>query len=443
MVVAAASKEPEGLQDAAIAEQAETPEAELPAEEPAKSEPEPVAEQTDPAEEAEAQPAPAAAPPVVVAVVPKETPEPAPVAAPVEEAEAEPVVVAQAPAEQPKEEAPQEAPAEAVETAPPPPPPRDIRQVQIQVWISETSEQGLRDLGTNLQYKRVVNTVMPDGTVRQVEQDGSVQQINTNVFNPLNRTFGVTLPAPDPTFFATMRPDQNNGPANGIQTQSGAGLVASVIRSDYGTLDAVFRGIEQKSDVDLISKPEILVLDNGLAEIHAGGEVPYQDIIYSDKGVGQLRITFQKIGVDLKIQPLILPDNSIQLHIQELGVSDVVRYDNIRGIDLPVFAKRSQTGMVIVPNGQTLVIGGLSSRVVRKSERRVPIIGSLPLIGIPFRGRHSEAANSHLLIFVSPTVVDLREPTGSAVKALNFWKARRWKNADRIARELEVMQYEP
>jgi len=321
----------------------------------------------------------------------------------------------------------------APEGQPPRPPLTPLDQVQIKVWIAEYNEQGLRELGTNLEYTRVV---------RGVEGSGSLQQLNTNTFDPLNPSFRVTLPAPDQTLFdPPLRPDLS--PLAGVQTQAGGGLVASVISPGYGTVDSLFRAIEQKSEVNLVSKPEILVVDNGVAEIHAGGEVPYQNIQYTSAGVGQLNVTWENIGVNMRLQPLILPNDSVQLSIQDLSVSDVVRVDNIRGIDLPVFATRKQTGTVIVPSANTIVIGGLSSRIVQKTERRVPILGKIPLVGMAFRGRSSRATNSHLLIFVEPTIVDLRELTPEADKALNFWNSPEWQNSDRIEKEVVVMQEEP
>lgn len=311
-----------------------------------------------------------------------------------------------------------------------------LDQVQIKVWIAEYNEQGLRELGTNLEYKRFV---------RGVEGSGTLEQLNTNTFDPLNPDFSVTLPTPDQSLFGPpLRPDLSSLP--GIQTQAGGGLVASIIDPGYGTVDGLFRAIEQKSEVNLVSKPEILVVDNGIAEIHAGGEVPYQSIKYNNQGVANLNVTWEDIGVNMKIQPLILPSeptNSVKLNIEQLSVSDVVRIDNIRGIDLPVFATREQTGTVIVPDANTIVIGGLSSRIVQKTERRVPILGKIPLLGIAFRGRNSRATNSHLLIFVQPTIVDLRELTPEADKALNFWTSPEWQNSDRIKKEVVVMQEEP
>lgn len=309
----------------------------------------------------------------------------------------------------------------------------DLRQVQIQAWISETTEQGLRELGVNLDYKRFV---------RGQEQSGSLQQIRTQVFDPLNENYRVTLPVPNPTLFdPPLRPDLSGDLSGGVQTQAGVGLTASVIDTGHGTIEAMFRAIERKSDVDLISKPELLVINGQAAEILAGGKFPYQDIQY-DKGVAQLNVQWQPIGVNMKMTPAIQPDNSVLLNIDQLDVTDISRIDNIRGVDLPVFSVRSQTGEVVVPDGQAVVIGGLSSKVVRNNERRVPIIGNLPLIGFPFRGKRAEAENGLLLVFVRPTIVDLREMTPQAYNALNFWQERRWENKRRIGQEIQAMEDE-
>ena len=344
------------------------------------------------------------------------------------------------------QDAPAPAPAPAPEAAAPAaaPAPVDIRQIQLQAWISETNESGLRNVGANLNYTRFVEGV---------EQTGSVQQITSSVFNPLSDFETVSLPVPssnppspfepqytNPAFPTPMRPDQNGGAA-GIQTQAGFGLTATVIDSGQGTLDAVFRGIERKADGELISKPELLVINGKPATIKAGGKFPFQSVAYP-KGQPQLSVAWRDLGVSLNVTPTILPDDMVKLSITQLDVTDIARVDNIRGVDMPVFSTRSQTGAVLVPDGHTIVIGGLSSRVLRKTERRVPILGRVPVLGVPFRSRSSEADIRTLLIFVSPTVVDLRNLTDEAYSALNFWKNRGsgWDNQERIEREIEAME---
>ncbi len=333
-------------------------------------------------------------------------------------------------AEEAEEEAAEEVAEEAAEEEVEPEPephPKNIDQVQIQVWISETNEDGLREMGANLNYTRFV---------RGVEQSGSLERVATSLFDPRDPNHRVTLPAPGNR--TPLRPDLEGSLADGVQTQRGAGMTFSIIDSGRGTIDGVFRSLERRVDVDLISKPELLVMNERNAMIHAGGEVPFQSVEY-DGARPRLNVQWQNIGINLNLQPVILSEDMVQINIEELDVSDVVRIDNIRGIDLPVFSKRSQTGQVIVPNGQTLVIGGLSNRVVRNTERRVPIVGNIPLLGIPFRSRMAESENTHLLIFVSPTIVNLRELQPEAISALNFWREERWRHMDRIDQEIRIL----
>lgn len=352
-------------------------------------------------------------------------PEPASEAAP---AEAAPEAAAPAPAEAPPAEA---APAEAAPEAPAPL--ADIRQVQVQVWISETSESGLRKLGANLSYTRFT----PSEFLGQppVEQSGSLRQISTNVFSPTGDFGAVTLPTPITPAGVTDR----TMPLREGAHPAGFGLEANIISTSTGTLEGAFRAIENKSDLDLISKPELLVVNGGVAEIKAGQQVPYQTVTYP-KGEPALSVQWRDVGVNMRLQPAIMPNDFVQLHLQQLEVSENTP-EKVKNLDLPVFSKRSQTGFVLVPNGQTLVIGGLSSRLITRAERRVPLLGRAPVLGMPFRRRNSEAAITNLLIFVSPTIVDLRSLSKEAVGAMEFWRDRgsEWRFADEISKEIEVM----
>jgi hypothetical protein len=229
-------------------------------------------------------------------------------------------------------------PAEIVSAAPPPDTADDIRQVQIQIWISQTDEDGLRELGTNLNYTRFV---------RGNEQSGSVERIETNTFdifdtNPTDnrpQTFETTLPAPDSNPFpdnVRLSPDTANvfapsgntlvarpnrpGEFN-VNTYRGVGLSWSIIDADRGTLDGIFRGIETKTDSDLISKPEILVMNENTASIQAGEEFPYQKVVY-DGGNPQLSVDWKRIGVNLELKPTILSDEDlVQIDITNLKSS--------------------------------------------------------------------------------------------------------------------------
>ena len=301
--------------------------------------------------------------------------------------------------------------------------------------ISETNEQGLRDIGNNLEYKRFANGE---------ELTGSIQQVQSELFEPTALNFsGPTLPAPvassPDAFSLPLRPDSDNNPRTGISAPSGAGLEYSIIDTDYGTVEGVFRSIETKGDLDLISQPEVLVANTASASIKAGTKLPYQTV--DDKTFVNLVVSWKDVGVNMTLIPTIM-DDYVKLDLAELNVSDRLKPVLSRGLELPVFSTRAQTGLVIVPNGQTLVIGGLSSRTITQSEQRIPLLGDLPIIGMPFRKRLNEAEITSLLIFVRPTIVDLRALSEEGTSALEFWRGRgnQWENATRIEAEIDRMK---
>ena len=68
--------------------------------------------------------------------------------------------------------------------------------------------------------------------------------------------------------------------------------------------------------------------------------------------------------------------------------------------------------------------------------------GKIPILGIPFRWRQAQARNSHLLIFVSPTIVDLRNMTPDSTGALEFWREEKWQHMDDIDEEVKELEAE-
>ncbi len=307
--------------------------------------------------------------------------------------------------------------------------------MQVQVFISETNEQGLRDMGNNLEFKRFF---------RGKEMSSSLQQVQSRVFDPLSGNFfGPTLPmpvasAPD-NFKPALRPDNDSNPRTSTPVPSGFGINSTILNSDVGTLESTFRALENRGDLDLISQPEILVNSGAAATIKSGTRLPYQSII-GQTTVSNLMIEWKDTGVNMVITPTVLGD-AIGIMFTELNVSDTLKPVQSRGLELPSFSKRSQTGEVVVPNGQTLVVGGLSSRSIISSEQRIPLLGDLPVVGVPFRKRLSKAKITTLLIFVRPTIVDLRALSKEGASAMEFWKERgnSWTNKDRIESEIKRM----
>lgn len=343
----------------------------------------------------------------------------------------------------------EEAAAEAAPEAPEPPPRQlvPIDQVQIQVWISQTDEQGRRQLGNNLNYSRFTRW----GQVNPgIEHDGSAERIVTDTVDIQDPNFDTVLPAPSPgpypenlrqtNFSITPHTALPGGGqwTNRGQVRKGAGLTYDIVLDSRGTIEGAFRATESRTDTDLISKPELVVVQGAKATVNAGEEIPYQKVTWKN-AQPQLEITWRNIGVQMQLTPTLIADDMVELSIEDLSVTDQLPPKVFGNLRIPVFSTRSQKGVVIVPNGQTLVIGGLNSRIVKRNERRVPILGRIPILGVAFRGRETDSINSQLLIFVSPTKIDLRNFTDRMDNAMNFWREDKWRNLERIQQEIDLM----
>ncbi len=301
-------------------------------------------------------------------------------------------------------------------------------QVQLQVWITQTTEQGLRDLGGNLRFTRQVRG-KPNG-------GGQIlQQFDITPFE--NGRFPVTVPAPDtnPAWsHPTLRPNPRN-------SEGGVGITYTLIDNHYGSIDGFFRAIEQKADGEIISKPELLVINGQKARIEAQTQVPYQKVTYNSKNATlQLSLDRKPVGAIVEVVPTIQSDGMVSMNFSQIKISQFEVSRSIRGIDMPIVSDRIQKGTVLVPNGDMLVIGGLSTREVRQNQNKVPLVGDIPLLGMPFRWRGSSAETIHLLMWVAPTVIDLIHLDDKARSALHFWHREGYKYSDKIDQEMKLLK---
>ena len=164
--------------------------------------------------------------------------------------------------------------------------------------------------------------------------------------------------------------------------------------------------LKESSRTNLISAPKVTTLDNHEAEIIVGTVVPiaiYERLQYT----GTLEITGydeKKVGVRLLVTPHVGPDSVVILSVQP-EISEIVEY---RGQfnERPVTSTRSATTHVDLKSGETIMIGGLIKNLSLVTERKVPILGDLPLLGYFFRHKAKTEEKVDLMIFITPHLLD-------------------------------------
>ena len=124
-------------------------------------------------------------------------------------------------------------------------------------------------------------------------------------------------------------------------------------------------------------------------------------------------ITYQSVGVNLSVTPFISSDGNVEMVVtpEISSLADRSTWVNISSggtngaILVPVINSRTATTTVVVPNGQTVVIGGLMENAQTDSESKVPLLGDIPVLGNLFKRKVKDNVKRELMIFLTPTIV--------------------------------------
>jgi general secretion pathway protein D len=176
----------------------------------------------------------------------------------------------------------------------------------------------------------------------------------------------------------------------------------------------VLSALEQVSDVNVISSPQLLVLDNQTARLQVGDQVPITvqqaTPITGDVNTIVNSIELRDTGVILTVTPRVNAGGLVILEIQQ-EVSNVVRAETVTQSELatPTISQRLVSSTVAVQSGQTIALGGLITDNRTRSRSGVPILSSIPVIGVLFSTRNNNNDRTELLVLLTPRVIDSAE----------------------------------
>jgi general secretion pathway protein D len=190
---------------------------------------------------------------------------------------------------------------------------------------------------------------------------------------------------------------------------SGAGLV-TVIAKD---LSVTLRAIAEAGKVEVLSRPSILARNNQQATITVGQQVPLiSGVTYDNFGNQRNAVTYEDVGIILTVTPFITSDGMIEMvlapEISSLSESSVSLGLSTNGTSVataPIINIRSADTVVVTPDQQTVVIGGLMSTRKGESVSKIPLLGDIPVLGAAFRRKVKTNEKTELMIFLTPTIV--------------------------------------
>ncbi len=176
---------------------------------------------------------------------------------------------------------------------------------------------------------------------------------------------------------------------------------------------AIVRALATSSDANLLSSPYIQTLDNQEAKIVVGNEVPFRTGSFTTTGDGSSNpfttIQREDVGLQLTVTPHVHEGSSVRLEIllEITSVVDTPIGDD--GFSDVVTSKRTIETTILAEDRQTIVLGGLIQDDITDTDKRVPLLGDIPLLGRLFRSTTKSHTKRNLLIFLRPTVIRTKE----------------------------------
>lgn len=208
-----------------------------------------------------------------------------------------------------------------------------------------------------------------------------------NVTGTVKTDFGLRAKAGDGQSGATGSISEGLSLGNGL----GIGLMNAHV-------DVVIHALSTRYDMNLLSRPRLVTLDNEEAVIEVGDQIPYK--VLNEFGITSYE--FKNATIKLLVKPHINNDKTITVYLEPNA-----DYQNgIMPDGTPIIAMRKAKTSVKVDNGSTIVIGGLIRNAETKTQNKVPILGSIPLLGHFFKSEIKTREKTELAIFLTPIILD-------------------------------------
>ena len=283
----------------------------------------------------------------------------------------------------------------------------DIRraQVLVEAIIVELSETAASSLGVETVFNGTDKDSVPIGVTR----------------------FGGS----GPDLLAIIGSSADETDVNLSTTASASLLNTQGLIAGFGDLTpgkdnfvGIINAISQDSNSNILATPSLMAMDNELATSIIGQEIP----ITTGESLGTnnanpFRTTSrQEVGIKLEVTPQINEGSSVvmQIKIEVSGVAGVP----MSGIDI-ITNKRAIETTALVDNNQIIVLGGLVDEDKQDTVSKVPLLGSVPILGRLFQSSSSTTVKKNLMVFLRPTIItDAESAMSASSDKYNYIKAR-------------------
>lgn len=180
------------------------------------------------------------------------------------------------------------------------------------------------------------------------------------------------------------------------------------------SIPQIINVLERIGDTSVIASPRLVTLNNRAAELGIGERTGYRTLVSSGNGLAPL--DFVETGTRLRIRPVITGDGFVRLDVQPKRSTQ----RPVKGNAPPSVQFADLSTHILLRDGETAILGGIIEEQVRENITRVPVLGSLPVVGTTFRSKSEQTERSELIVLLTARVVqegvattDLDEAAGS------------------------------
>jgi type II secretion system protein D len=298
-------------------------------------------------------------------------------------------------------------------------------QVLIKVVFLEVTRDDASDIGIEGYYSKNIGNSWNSGLVTNYS-------VVSNTIVPSSIT-----PGRSSSFFNGTNLFGLPSPAS----FSGANGIYQILGQDFMV---TLHAIAQAGKAKVLSRPSVLARNNQPATITVGQSVPLiTNVRYDTFGNAINSVTYTDVGVILKVTPFISSDELVEMivapsisRIDPTTQIPISASANGTTINAPVIDVRSADTVVVTPDGQTVVIGGLLQTAKSETTTKIPLLGDIPLLGNLFQRKQKQDSKSELIIFLTPHIVG-----GPSEMAALTTKQRERSDASKALTEEELNKF--
>ena len=199
------------------------------------------------------------------------------------------------------------------------------------------------------------------------------------------------------------------------------------------SVDFILQALSEQNNVRILQRPRVFTSDNKEAKFFAGQDVTFQTGSTANEQGTTTSFEQEAIGIGLNVRPRITKDRNVAMEI-EILLSNIASTALVNSN--PVVNRRQTTTTVTVKNNQTIVLSGIRREDDTDVERKVPLLGDIPLLGAAFTSTEKAKSLVELVMFITPVVVDNPDENDT-----NFNVEER-KRLDELSKPLDEMARE-